>query len=391
MQQPIILIGASVRSAAESAIRGGLRVIGVDSFGDVDCRSAAEEFHALPKSGVSRQELIATLSRRFPNSPFILVGGFQDDNFLSQVLGSGRHVDCRQPEVLRLVADKANIRFPETTSSTALVSNGRWLEKSLIRTGGLGVRWFDRQTSGPSASPSSKPNASKTIRQRWIAGRRWGITYLSDGVAAVCLGVCRSLHTRKAGLPFVYGGSFGPIDLLPSQLQIANDLGQAFVQQSAYAGLFNADVIVDRDNGVWLLEINLRWTASSELVEAAMIDQGILRTGESLFATALHTSLGWVTASPGFGAMQQRIAEATKSKSRFRPRLKKIVYASRRVAFCTNRTRQYLTAAMRIRDIPAQGSNIEEGEPVVSLIVDWQRTRQADLRQAISSIGSRKV
>lgn len=395
MQPPIILIGASVRSAAESARRGGLSVIAVDFFGDTDCRAVAKEFHRLPRIDGSQQELLWLLGQRFANSPVIPVGGFQTttDNHFIQTLGDRHLVDCRSPATLRLIAGQANIRFPETVSSTQKLPHGRWLEKSLSSTGGLGVRWLDLQTSHPTASPysaslRSKPNARQTFRQRWIAGRRYGVTYLSDGVAAICLGVCRSLHTRKVGLPFVYGGSFGPLELSPSQLQRANDLGQAFVQHTAYSGLFNADIIVDHDNQAWLLEFNLRWTASSELIEAAMIDQGILRAGESLLASALRMCPGLMTAAPDFATMQQRTAEATQSK-RIHRRLKKIVYASRPMAFCKNRARQYLTSAMRLRDIPADGSEIDKGEPIVSLIVDWKRTGRMDLRQAISSIAPR--
>ena len=42
--KPIVLVGASVRAAAESACRGGLEVVAVDCFGDEDTRLASQRW-----------------------------------------------------------------------------------------------------------------------------------------------------------------------------------------------------------------------------------------------------------------------------------------------------------------------------------------------------------
>ena len=77
----VVLIGASIRSAAQSAKRAGFHVIGIDHFGDIDTREACAEFWIL------REVLADAHARqRFENLPIFMVGGLKHTKPLAEFL-----------------------------------------------------------------------------------------------------------------------------------------------------------------------------------------------------------------------------------------------------------------------------------------------------------------
>ncbi len=67
----LILVGASVRAAAQSAARAGFQVTGIDLFGDIDTVAACQNYVPLGKSTLS------TVTDLHPDSatPVIVAGG----------------------------------------------------------------------------------------------------------------------------------------------------------------------------------------------------------------------------------------------------------------------------------------------------------------------------
>lgn len=298
----VVLIGASVRAAAESARRGGFRVLAVDRFGDVDTLQAAECW--LPVDHL-RPAFPAPHSWR--GAPAIVCGGLAggerhpaDGAAVAplpadiRILGPTADVRdrLRSPRELSRLAIDAGVDFPAYVEPTAGGSwwadmpgeNARWLWKDRQGSGGLGVRW---------ASAAEEPGRGG-YRQRWVPGRACGATFLGDGRDARLLGVCRSLFVRRrmaesggtaptrhgvltpvaaADRPFVYAGGFGPVSLPQAIRRPIASLGQLAARRFGLRGLFNADFIVAScpiaGPRVWLLEINPRWSGSSELIEMA--------------------------------------------------------------------------------------------------------------------------
>ena len=74
---PLVLIGASVRAAAQSARRGGYRVIGIDLFGDTDTRELCDEFYLLSPGiqQMTRPELDGRVLAAIQGLPILPVGG----------------------------------------------------------------------------------------------------------------------------------------------------------------------------------------------------------------------------------------------------------------------------------------------------------------------------
>ncbi len=77
----VVLIGASIRSAAQSAKRAGFRVLGIDHFGDIDTRQACQEFWILNEF-VTNPDAI----RRFQKFPHFVVGGLNSAHDLAGIL-----------------------------------------------------------------------------------------------------------------------------------------------------------------------------------------------------------------------------------------------------------------------------------------------------------------
>ena len=75
----LVLIGASVRAAAQSARRGGYRIIGIDLFGDTDTRELCDEFYLLSPENqqMARPPLADRMLAAIRGLPVLPVGGLR--------------------------------------------------------------------------------------------------------------------------------------------------------------------------------------------------------------------------------------------------------------------------------------------------------------------------
>ncbi len=414
-KERLILVGASVRSAAQSARQAGFYVIGVDSFGDTDTREACHQYQPLTGLGD-----LATLGESIPASNLMQVGGIGDAIRIVETLAK-RHtvlgpsaVLSRQladPALLADLAQRSGFRFPLTFTSPAgragtarrtgihrsspgpsseyqrglgLAGAGPMLRKAVGQSGGIGVRWSGRDRvpdgnqdwagdeHGAGEKPHSQPRPQDQLQQ-WVPGRSYGASFLSDGLSTCLLGVCRSSFTRKGAMPFVYAGSLGPVCLPPKAVRSLGRLGRR-VMKLGMRGLFNVDLIVDSAGAGWLLEINPRWSGSSELIERSLADRGLLDGGTSLLGLA-HLSM---EGRPG--SLECWICETERTLAQSPPprtHLKRIVYSRAKMRLDRKRLDQEISKlagdrlAICLCDVPRDGSEIRGSEPILSLIVSF--------------------
>lgn len=375
-EKQIALVGASVRAAAQSAQRAGFCVTGIDLFGDADTLQACRR-HCLIKD--NQYDRLAQLCAGIP---LLQVGGLVSHQPLiqrlqrrSQLLGPSISVcdRLRDPGFLRSLSRRAGIGFPTTlesplsTSGRQLSRGVRWLGKRRISCGGLGVRWLsDPRDAGP-----------QERIQQWIAGRNYGATLLSDGRRVRLLGVCRSLFTRHPDRPFVYAGSVGPLPI-PSPIAAAlQRLGEQVVATTAAAGLLNVDFVLDQGGQVWLLEINPRWSGSSELVDRWLTDAGRLDDASSLLGLAIEASR-----SMSSGAAADLIARPPNQRQLDQRQIddaprahywKRIVFAPAALRFQRGRFSELVGDDVGWHDLPAEGAEIGRREPVMTLIIKIDR------------------
>lgn len=391
-EKRVVLVGASVRAAAQSASRAGFCVTGIDLFGDSDTREACHCYYqgslaeeAGPgKTTVSGQSPLAQQIKSCRGAPAVVVGGLRPTDRILQSVGGicrliGPSSDCvrrlKDPAFLSALAASAGLRFPETITAASLaqkISAGDgWLIKQRLSCGGLGVR---RSGSGPNV-------AEDEYIQRSIAGRSFGATLLASDGGTFLLGVCRSLFTRRGRLPFVYAGSLGPIEMSDCVNAKLLAMGERVVELTKLRGLFNIDFLIDRSGQLWLIEINPRWSASSELVQQRLLDRRLLRPDHSLFAVAMQScglpipsrvpiDLGelQVDSAVGLPIYLKRIVY-TRGPVQFDPSSFGHLGLLSDGAMISKRTAEMHAATVHgIHDIPTAGTDIGRSEPMFTLI-----------------------
>lgn len=382
---PVVLVGASIRAAAESARRAGFSVTGLDLFGDADARRACDRY--LPLSGdLSPSELVD----RLPEAPAVVVGGLGGTGRLlsllksrGSVLGSPQRWPASERSLrqLREIARRSGVSVPSTCLGGPLPRHpdgGRWLEKDVSSSGGSGVRW---------SGAGDRSISPHRWRQRWVAGRAYGATFLAAGRSAALLGVCRSSYTHQSGRPFTYAGSFGPVAVAQPVTSRLIRFGQAFAASGDVRGLFNVDVIADRAGQIWVLEINRRWSASCEVLEQALMPRGPGTSQQTLFQWHWQAITGGEIADRARQAIRR--GEPLEAGADAVPRVwKRIVYANRTGRFDPRRlnpvgaTREAME--VRFADLPQPATRLRRGEPLLTVIcrqdsrssMSWQARRE---------------
>src|ERR1022692_498894 len=158
----IILIGASTRAAAMSALRAGLTPWCADLFADADLQRLAT-VRKVPLEAYP-QGLLDALADA-PRAPVLYSGGLENRPDL--VGRIDRPLWGNGPEVLR--AGRSPLRWAQSLRACGLpcpalahqpMATGRLLLKPRKSAGGLGIRFYDNQPFNPRTH----------FLQEWIAG-----------------------------------------------------------------------------------------------------------------------------------------------------------------------------------------------------------------------------
>lgn len=297
----VVVIGASCRAVAQCASREGFRPYALDAYVDRDLLECAE---AHPLESISTAESIAAdspvpasrygpsgsspVDERWVGLPLLLAGGMENDpegvdRWIDQGLRCGVNGSqirvLRDPVMWRRWAEASGLRTPETLlhapprhelfENAAGDSDSVWLCKMRHSAGGMGISYFD-----PLHNPCTHANDGFSPQmslgrywQRRVPGLSVGVTMISDAAKTQYLGAARAIqsHETWGPTPFAYRGSIGPWTLDATWLEPLAKFGETVRAETGLLGLWQADFIVD-ELGLWLLEINPRWSASMELL-----------------------------------------------------------------------------------------------------------------------------
>ncbi|MBI3838218.1 MAG: ATP-grasp domain-containing protein [Planctomycetia bacterium] len=225
-----------------------------------------------------------------------------------------------------------------------LVRDGSWLRKSLRSAGGAQVTAWDRHAKpGP-------PGGDFYFQQR-IDGLACSAVYVAAGGDAVLLGITRQLigvaWTGANG--FRYCGSIGPLALAAGVETSFAKIGGVLARAFHLVGLFGVDAIVN-EQGVWPVEVNPRYTASTELLEWAA----------GLHAIDVHLTACEEGRVPSVAIQpQQRLFG------------KAILFASEQFVvsaeLCSFLLKRHDQRPPAMADIPVVGTTIEAGWPIVTV------------------------
>jgi predicted ATP-grasp superfamily ATP-dependent carboligase len=261
-EESLLLLGASTRAAAFSALRAGLRPWCADLFADADLQSRCP---VVMVRGRYPQGL-ADACRAAPPGPWMYTGALENHPGFVDRLSRQRRLWGNAGNILRPLRDPLavvavlrshDIPCPRVCRETPSNSAARWLVKPLAGAGGRGIRFWD------GAAP-----ARGTYFQENIEGEATAAVYIADGQRAHLVGVtCQLVGVGwlHAGA-FHYCGSIGPLVLDADLTRAFERLGAALARGFHLRGLIGVDCVV-RDNVPYPVEVNPRYTASMEVLE----------------------------------------------------------------------------------------------------------------------------
>jgi len=358
----LVIVGASVRSLAQSARRAGFDVHAVDLFRDRDLVAATVSATLATASGPYPEGLIAA-TRRCPPGPWCYTGALENHPLVIDRIARERPLAgipgatvaaVRDHRRLRDALHAAGLDFPETHfTPDGLPTDGSFLLKPVASAGGRGiVRW----RGGPPPA-----GAAAAVWQRVVPGASLAVGFAASAAGARLLGVSRQLVGRAwcRAAAFAYCGSVAlPPETLPRGVRDQLErLGRLLAGEFGLRGLIGVDVVVDRRCRLHVIEVNPRPTASLELYERA--------TGESL--ARAHLAACGIACPAG-----DRPAETARPGSW----AKAVLFAERAIA-CDPRplaALDGLAAAWTeadgwpaLADIPGPGGGIARGAPIVTI------------------------
>jgi predicted ATP-grasp superfamily ATP-dependent carboligase len=296
--ESLLIVGASARAAAFSALRAGLRTECADLFADIDLVAACPVERITPNAYPHGFLDLAALARP---GPWLYAGGLENHPNVVESLTQRRRLWGNPPAVLRVVRPpdrvaailrKAGLPGLEVRRHDPPTAGGKWLVKPLAGAGGAGIeRWVAGRTKTRRA----------VYWQEFLEGEACAAVYVGDGLSARLLGVTRQLvgaDWLHAG-EFRYCGSLGPLGLDEATRTAFEHLGDVLAGGCGLLGLFGVDCIL-RAGIPYSVEINPRYTASVEVLEHAT---GIcaLAMHRQMFESRADLSFAATAAAPVVG------------------------------------------------------------------------------------------
>jgi predicted ATP-grasp superfamily ATP-dependent carboligase len=386
MNPSLLILGASTRAAAFSAIRAGFQPVCGDMFADADLQRFATVI-AVP----DYPHELASATSELAVMPWMYTGALE--NWPSQIKAvSTRHVllgndeaalkKCRDPWLLQELMRQNGLPTLELRRNfSAPPRDGTWICKPVQSSAGRGIAVWTPTSPVPEEPHYFQqfrhgvPISAAFLGGKDASGAQWaellGTSVQLSGMPdlhAPQFGYCGSLvPSRVQDLgsiarrnPGVCSGRFDEGSSIEQRLR---DLGQIVADASCLHGLFGLDFIWNGSD-LWVLEINPRYTASMELLEQAL--------GKPL--------LDWHVRScqPATGAshssmLRAEIRAATDSAAQRDSYFGKLILYANRSAIAPDLVNFIpkqvdLGAWPELADIPVAGSPIETGQPVFTCL-----------------------
>ena len=286
-RQSFIILGASTRAAAFSALRAGLQPTCADLFADLDL---ADRCDVSQIAGTEYPDGLELAALSAAPGPWAYVGALENHPELVERIARRRPLLGNGPKVLRRARDPFEIAAFLTRVGLPCprvqrlgerpAPDERWLVKPCAGAGGRGVREYQvlqdvrqysvlRTQDSESDACVSAPH-SHYLQQR-IDGPSCAATFVADGKRAMLLGLTRQLvgEPELHAKPFHYCGSIGPLPIDGRMQENLAQLGHVLAAEFGLLGLFGVDGIL-ADGEFWPVEINPRYTASVEVLELAL-------------------------------------------------------------------------------------------------------------------------
>lgn len=344
---PLLILANSGRAMAESAVRGGYSVTVLDAYCDQDTLSVADCWPMSQGfSELNADAFIEEMRSLFPEHPCGVVygAGLEGASSLLNALSTHCRLFGNDPSVLEMLRNprrffsllnRLRIPYPEVLFTPPYSAAGKsWLIKRAGSCGGQGVAYFDREHSAAD---------SACYYQRYLTGRVMSVLFIADGKRHRTIGYNRlGMHTSNAPAPFLYAGAIGQASLRGTQRRRVERIVELLVSELALRGVNSLDFMLN-DDGIFALDLNPRPTATLELYEHLLKDGWMKHH--------VQACLGELPVVPLVASVVMHGHQ--------------IVYAPRTIE---------IPAAMEwphwVKDRPASGARIAEGQPLCNLFAE---------------------
>ena len=268
MREPLLIIGASARAAAQCADRAGYDPLCIDLFADLDLRALAPVRICRPFP-----DRIPELAAQMPAAPVLLAGAMENHLHIVERLSETRILYGNSHKVLAAVRNplrvaqilkQCGLDTPAVRLKPPQQESGKtWLVKSRRGSSGKGIRYL---TVGGERHETDE----EIYYQEYIIGQPVSAVFIATPNRTTLLGVTRQLIGPPwlHAAPFSYAGSVGPLspDSRSRERWIA--IGSALARAFGLLGLFGIDAILAGDQ-IFPVEVNPRFTSSVEILERA--------------------------------------------------------------------------------------------------------------------------
>ncbi|WZO96752.1 ATP-grasp domain-containing protein [Isosphaeraceae bacterium EP7] len=262
MATNVLILGASVRAAAQSARDAGFSPSGIDFYADRDLRRLGPSIRLDQDFSPADIERMA---RSLPTGPFLYTGPLENRPDLIDQLVRDRPLWGQPGDVLKEVRDPERLArglassgfcYPDI-AQTVPVDTGPWLLKPYASGGGLGIEHWDAR--------QNDSIADGFYLQRLVVGTPLSAIFLGDGNRTRLVGLTRQILSNGPN-PFLYLGSVGPWQVSPVVRTEILRLGGFLATNFHLRGIFGVDLIQDEESFA-VIEVNPRYTSSVEILE----------------------------------------------------------------------------------------------------------------------------
>ncbi len=259
-----IIAAISARSFAQAAVANGHQVVALDAFADADLQAVCAQTIQL-KFNENAVD-VANFKRIFTQINLAEIDGFLygslfDDcpDLLAWVADKIRLVG-NAPDVMRIaksfaffkLLDDLQIAHPEVRLQAPKLHEC-WLAKQFGGSGGTHIKPAKQWENGD-------------YYQKKMAGISVSMLFVADGKTARTIGFHRQFVAPTAEMPYRFAGAVSNIALQPNIHADFEHAAQQLTSALNLRGLNNLDAILNED-GLWILELNPRLSASFDLYE----------------------------------------------------------------------------------------------------------------------------
>lgn len=372
-----MIVGASVRAAAHSAIRSGFIPTCADLFADADLTNVCNAcvVDDFPTG-------LGAIIEASKSDAWLYTGALENRTDLLRSWAISHRLLGNSADIVKSVRNPLNLRDVLQRSGLPCANiklhldcaddRSQWIRKPYRSASGMDIDF---------ASNVVPEKSHDHYFQQFIRGDAQSAVFVATKKVAQLLGITQQLiGTPWCGVDtFRYAGSVGPLAVTNDMTRRWHRIGAVLASEFDLQGLFGVDAVVN-EHGIFTIEVNPRYTASVEVLELANPNVAAIRR---------HVA----------ACRDQTISPFAPFAAASRVYAKAILFADRKLAVSPSFLDRLLrenkqTNTLRFADIPHPGS-IEKGWPILTVFgrgdtvksaLSDAKARAAEMRLALTEI-----